>query len=100
MPLLCTLKARLQALCLFSCLAFEVFSSGFSFADESPATRSLKTPVPEKQGADFANSIGMKFKLIPAGTFMMGSPPDEKGSQDDERQHQVTISKPYFMGGL
>ncbi len=50
------------------------------------------------QEKEVTNSIGMKLKLIPAGTFMMGSPPDEKGSEDDERQHQVTISQPYYMG--
>jgi formylglycine-generating enzyme required for sulfatase activity len=27
---------------------------------------------------NFTNSIGMKFKLIPAGRFLMGSPVDEK----------------------
>ncbi len=50
------------------------------------------------QEKEVTNSIGMKLKLIPAGTFMMGSPVDEKGSEDDERQHQVTISQPYYMG--
>jgi len=45
----------------------------------------------------FTNSIGMEFVLIPAGTFMMGSPPDEPGRNKDEVQHQVTISKPFYM---
>jgi formylglycine-generating enzyme required for sulfatase activity len=35
------------------------------------------------------------FKLIPAGTFLMGSPETEEGRQDDE--HQVTITKPFYM---
>src|SRR4051794_2998634 len=30
------------------------------------------------------NSIGMKFVLIPAGKFLMGSPRDEKGRDLDE----------------
>jgi formylglycine-generating enzyme required for sulfatase activity len=46
----------------------------------------------------FTNSIGMKFVLIPAGAFMMGSPPDEPGRGDDERQHQVTLTKAFYMG--
>ena len=46
----------------------------------------------------FANSIGMEFALIPAGTFVMGSPPDEpRRNKKDEDQHQVTISKPFYM---
>jgi formylglycine-generating enzyme required for sulfatase activity len=39
------------------------------------------------------NSIGMKLVLIPKGTFMMGSP-----EREDEPQHQVTISKDYYLG--
>jgi len=35
---------------------------------------------------------GAKFVLIPAGTFMMGSPSNEAGRDSDETQHQVTIS--------
>jgi formylglycine-generating enzyme required for sulfatase activity len=40
----------------------------------------------------------MRFALIPPGTFLMGSPPGEKGRYEDETQHQVTISKPFYMG--
>jgi formylglycine-generating enzyme required for sulfatase activity len=41
------------------------------------------------------NSIGMKLAFIPAGTFTMGSPPDERMRQDEERQRQVRISRPF-----
>ena len=44
------------------------------------------------------NSIGIKLALIPNGTFMMGSPIEEEGADDDEAQHQVTISKDYYLG--
>ena len=44
------------------------------------------------------NSIGMKLVLIPKGTFQMGSPIEEAGADDDEEQHQVTISKDYYLG--
>jgi len=43
------------------------------------------------------NSIGMKLRLIPAGTFMMGSPGFGEYRFDDEHQHQVTISKAFYM---
>jgi formylglycine-generating enzyme required for sulfatase activity len=37
--------------------------------------------------------------LIPAGTFMMGSPGNEKDrSLNEGPQHEVTISKPFYMG--
>ncbi len=35
--------------------------------------------------------------LIPAGTFLMGSPRDESGRSNDETQHEVTISKDFWM---
>src|SRR3990172_4480542 len=45
------------------------------------------------------NSIGMKFVLIPAGEFDMGSPPDEWGGFDTEIPfHHVRISKPFYLG--
>ncbi len=44
------------------------------------------------------STTGMKFTLIKAGSFMMGSPENESGRKKDEAQHNVTISKDYFMG--
>ena len=40
----------------------------------------------------------IKMRLIPAGTFIMGSPSSESNRNDDEVQHKVTISKPFYMG--
>ncbi len=45
----------------------------------------------------FTNSIGMKFVYIKLGTFMMGSPKEEPGHQDDETQHEVTLTKGFYM---
>jgi len=47
--------------------------------------------------APITNTLGMKLKEIPAGTFMMGSPEGEEGRQDDETQRRVTISKAFYM---
>jgi formylglycine-generating enzyme required for sulfatase activity len=44
-----------------------------------------------------SNSLGMTFRLIPAGTFLMGSPSDELGRGSDETQYIVTISESYYM---
>ena len=46
----------------------------------------------------FENSIGMRFVLIPAGTFTMGSPGTEEGRDDDEVQHEVVLTKPFYLG--
>jgi len=45
----------------------------------------------------FTNSIGMTFNYIAPGTFQMGSPSDEPGRESDEDQHEVTLTKGYFM---
>ncbi|MFN9287950.1 MAG: formylglycine-generating enzyme family protein, partial [Planctomyces sp.] len=39
----------------------------------------------------------MKFRVIPAGTFLMGSP-DRQGSGNEHPQHRVTISTPFGLG--
>ncbi len=43
-------------------------------------------------------TLAMKMQRIPAGTFKMGSPASEMLRQDSETQHDVTISKPFYMG--
>ncbi|MEN8246515.1 MAG: formylglycine-generating enzyme family protein [Thermodesulfobacteriota bacterium] len=47
----------------------------------------------------YRNSIGMEFILIPAGSFLMGSPASEKGRDGGGRevQHHVTLTKPIYM---
>jgi formylglycine-generating enzyme required for sulfatase activity len=56
---------------------------------------------PEAPGAGpkvLTNSIGMKLALIPAGKFLMGSPATEPEREDKEVQHEVTISRPFYLG--
>lgn len=43
-------------------------------------------------------STGMDFVYIAPGTFMMGSPESEHGRGDDETQHEVTITKGFWLG--
>jgi formylglycine-generating enzyme required for sulfatase activity len=46
----------------------------------------------------FVNSVGIEFVLVPAGTFWMGSPEDERGRHDWESpQHEVTISHSFYL---
>jgi len=47
--------------------------------------------------ASLTNSVGMQFVSVPAGSFMMGSPYDEKGRQEDESPHQVTFSRAFYI---
>jgi hypothetical protein len=60
-----------------------------------PAPQASET----QPGETWVNSIGMEFVLIPAGTFIMGSPDMDQDADDDEKPaHQVTISQPFYMG--
>lgn len=63
--------------------------SPFSPADYGDSTESC---------GGFTNSLGMTFRLVPAGTFTMGSPTDEPGrTSEEENQRQVTISESYYI---
>ncbi len=48
-------------------------------------------------GENFTNSIGQEFVYIRPGTFMMGSPSGESGRESDEKQHEVTLTKGFYM---
>lgn len=37
------------------------------------------------------------FAYIPAGTFLMGSPEGEENRNDDELQHEVTLTRGFYM---
>lgn len=46
----------------------------------------------------FRNSTDMEFVLIRAGEFTMGSPESEAHRTQNEGQHRVAITKPFFLG--
>ena len=47
----------------------------------------------------FAESIGIQLAVIPAGSFLMGSPENEEGRSGDESpQHRVQISREFRLG--
>ena len=58
--------------------------------------KSLQKEVEEKE--DLGKGIKLEMVLIPAGKFMMGSPASEVGRVDNETQHEVTLTKPFYMG--
>jgi formylglycine-generating enzyme required for sulfatase activity len=91
-------KKRVSKDCF--CTQDELFETGTAkvvvamvMGKEEPHAQAARAPTPEA----IANSLEMKFVLIPAGTFMMGSPPEEPGRANDEKQHWVTISRPFYM---
>jgi sulfatase modifying factor 1 len=72
-----------------------VLASAFvTLASDLPVHAQEKKDPPK----DFTNSIGMKFVWIKPGSFMMGSPKEEKERADNEIQHKVTLTKGFYMG--
>ena len=58
-----------------------------------PKPKSVASPTLRS----ISNRIGMNFRLIPAGTFIMGSPISETGRSKDEPQHEVQLVDSYWM---
>ena len=55
--------------------------------------------VDKRLPLEIENSIGMRFRVIPAPDFFsMGSPDSEVGRGPDEMEHIVSIDKPFYMG--
>ena len=63
-------------------------------ADPSAATSSAT--VSAESGV--TNSLGMRLAHIPAGKFEMGSPKIESGREEQERRHEVELTKDFHMG--
>jgi formylglycine-generating enzyme required for sulfatase activity/tetratricopeptide (TPR) repeat protein len=63
------------------------------------ATKFRGTGAEADRGRELVNSLGMKFVLIPAGKFLMGSPDSEEGREEDEGpQHEVELTHPFYLG--
>ena len=78
-----------------------------AISEEKPSIGSIQTAarpiapkgeLAENPASEFTNSLGMKFRLIPAGRFLMGSPANEKGRYEGELQHEVILTNPFYMG--
>ena len=53
--------------------------------------------LPKMIELEVGGGVNMRFALIPSGRFLMGSPPSEAGRYEDETQHEVILSKPFYM---
>ncbi len=54
--------------------------------------------VPGGANSDAYKTTNMLMRLIPKGTYTMGSPTNELGRQSSETQHQVTLTQDFYIG--
>jgi formylglycine-generating enzyme required for sulfatase activity/serine/threonine protein kinase len=63
--------------------------------DEATEPRPTEPPdQPIDSAQMLVNSIGIRLKLIPVGTFKMG----QTGDRSAMPQHEVTLTKPFYIG--
>lgn len=65
-------------------------------ADVSKLFESLQKEA-TSQAPSLTNSLGMKFILVPAGTFRMGSA-DAGARANETPAHDVILTQPYYLG--
>ncbi len=64
----------------------------------SPTPASASGPRPQR-ALDLGGGVRLELVEIPAGQFLMGSPPDEPGRTDYEGpQHLVTFARSFWIG--
>ncbi len=59
---------------------------------------SYRSTPPAYGWTDEYKTTKLVLRRIPAGTFVMGSPENELGRWNDETQHQVTLTKDFYIG--
>ena len=75
--------------------------SGTGFINELYGDSSPMAQEESKMAGDLMElvigHVTFSFRWCPAGTFMRGSPLSEAGRLEDERQHQVTLTRGFWM---
>ena len=70
----------------------------FNQAQEAQQSLAKTLGLAVETTVDLGRGVNLAMILIPQGKFIMGSPLSEPGHKDDELQHQVVFSRPYFIG--
>jgi formylglycine-generating enzyme required for sulfatase activity len=69
-------------------MVVDIFTSSVSYMDIEPIGG----------WSDEYKTTKLVLRRIEPGTFIMGSPDSELGHDSDETQHEVTLTKPFYIG--
>jgi formylglycine-generating enzyme required for sulfatase activity len=89
------------ALGLFGFWFWRTWTVWWFDADEAKKQQSAaaaRLGVPVEMELDLGGGVKMEFVLVPPGRFRMGSPAEEAGRFDSEKQHWVKITRPFYIG--
>ena len=86
-------------------LTLQTISSGAQYlvVDLSGGTNAVTYPIhysttPPDTGSERCRTTELWLRLVMPCMFQMGSPANEQFRQDSETQHQVTLTRPYYIG--
>jgi len=82
----------------FSDKWYEARESEIAKVEQEGEARSKALNMPWREEEDLGKGVKLEMVLVPAGKFVMGSPKKEDCRNDNETQHEVTITKPFYMG--
>ncbi|HLX63893.1 MAG TPA: bifunctional serine/threonine-protein kinase/formylglycine-generating enzyme family protein [Planctomycetota bacterium] len=74
----------------------DVLGKQGALAETTPTPASIPAPLGEHV-LKLPGGVPLILKLLPAGSFLMGSPDNEQGRARDEALHRVTIGKPFYV---
>lgn len=80
--------------------AFLAPLAGLAIGSETLRSAQHSFSVATGLPVEVENSLGMRFRLVPPGTAILGSPPTEAGRGDREAQHVFVVPEPFYLGAF
>jgi ELWxxDGT repeat protein len=69
-----------------------------SVPGSTPNTGGTSAPTGATHAVDLNSTVNLEMIRVEPGTFTMGSPTSEVGRGTDEVSHNVTLTKPFYLG--
>jgi formylglycine-generating enzyme required for sulfatase activity len=89
------------ALVMFGLWFWRTWTVWWFDADEAKsrqAAAAARLGLPVEKSVDLGDGVKLELVLIPAGRFRMGSSAKEKNRIENEAQHWVAITRPFYLG--